>query len=313
MSNLNNFNTCPRCGTPNPLVSKFCFQCGSQLKSPDTPIVCNKCNTINSGRASYCKTCGNKLVGGSITKPCPRCNTSVDANASICNKCGFMFASVGMVKPTDPSVKAGLIAKSEKKAKAVSKASPKARFSGVITTLLALAWLYFMLMPSFMALPMWQSFPFMVVDGVATSGFSLIVLLIKNISTIFTTFSPFDYIVLAVFAIMLIFAVVELIVGIVKIVKGNLAVKPKTFVLILAIIVGLLVAFITIVQFSSQINIGFLQGIFNWFTSMNVSSFGTVIMSYPFYTAPAYLGIVWLLSLCFRMSKKELEVKLIER
>lgn len=49
MNNSNNFNVCEKCGTANPLIAKYCYQCGAHLKTPEDPIVCNNCNTVNSG------------------------------------------------------------------------------------------------------------------------------------------------------------------------------------------------------------------------------------------------------------------------
>lgn len=94
MNNSNNFNVCEKCGTANPLIAKYCYQCGAHLKTPEDPIVCNNCNTVNSGSARYCKHCGNKLFRGSTVKICPRCNHTVNGDAYICERCGFEFVAM---------------------------------------------------------------------------------------------------------------------------------------------------------------------------------------------------------------------------
>jgi ribosomal protein L40E len=91
MNNSNNFNICEKCGTANPIVAKYCYQCGGQLRTPEDPIVCSKCNTVNSGSARFCKFCGTKLFAGNSIKVCPRCNHTVYAEASICDRCNFEF------------------------------------------------------------------------------------------------------------------------------------------------------------------------------------------------------------------------------
>lgn len=96
MQNANSFNICTRCGTPNSLSAKYCYQCGGQLKVPEEPIVCHKCNTINTGLANFCRNCGATLKVGSQTKICPCCNKEVPVEQSQC-KCGYKFATVKVV------------------------------------------------------------------------------------------------------------------------------------------------------------------------------------------------------------------------
>ena len=95
MNNSNNFNVCEKCGTANPLIAKYCYQCGAHLKTPEDPIVCNNCNTVNSGSARYCKHCGNKLFRGSTVKICPRCNHTVNGDA-------YILSLIHISEPTRP-------------------------------------------------------------------------------------------------------------------------------------------------------------------------------------------------------------------
>ncbi len=91
MNNSNNFNICEKCGTANPIVAKYCYQCGGQLRTPEDPIVCNKCNTVNSGSARFCKFCGSQLFKGNSIKICPRCNHTLPSEVSVCDRCNFEF------------------------------------------------------------------------------------------------------------------------------------------------------------------------------------------------------------------------------
>lgn len=91
-------------GTANPLIAKYCYQCGAHLKTPEDPIVCNNCNTVNSGSARYCKHCGNKLFRGSTVKICPRCNHTVNGDAYICERCGFEFVAMRPVVQNIPQL-----------------------------------------------------------------------------------------------------------------------------------------------------------------------------------------------------------------
>ena len=93
MSNVNSFNVCSRCGSANSLSAKYCYQCGSQLKVPEEPIVCPKCHSVNSSMANFCRTCGSTLKVGAKTKICPRCKKEVAVSQQQCS-CGYAFATV---------------------------------------------------------------------------------------------------------------------------------------------------------------------------------------------------------------------------
>ena len=98
MTNSNSFNVCSRCGSANSLSAKYCYQCGSQLKVPEEPVVCPKCHSINSSMANFCRACGSTLKTGAKTKICPRCKKEVSMSQAQC-ACGYSFATVR--KPVD--------------------------------------------------------------------------------------------------------------------------------------------------------------------------------------------------------------------
>ncbi len=93
MTNSNSFNVCSRCGSANSLSAKYCYQCGSQLKVPEEPVVCPKCHSINSSLANFCRTCGSTLKSNAQTKICPRCKKEVSMAQAQCS-CGYAFATV---------------------------------------------------------------------------------------------------------------------------------------------------------------------------------------------------------------------------
>jgi class 3 adenylate cyclase/tetratricopeptide (TPR) repeat protein/ribosomal protein L40E len=47
---------CPKCGTENPNVAKFCNECGGKLE-----LVCNECGTTNPPGSKFCNACGQDL------------------------------------------------------------------------------------------------------------------------------------------------------------------------------------------------------------------------------------------------------------
>ncbi len=100
MNNSNSYNVCTRCGTPNSLSAKYCYQCGGQLKVPEQPVVCEKCNTVNTGMANFCRNCGSTLKIGTVTKNCPRCGKPVAQEMSQCS-CGYSFAVNKPVRAKD--------------------------------------------------------------------------------------------------------------------------------------------------------------------------------------------------------------------
>lgn len=322
MSNLNNFNICPRCNTPNPMVAKYCFQCGTQLKSPDTPIVCAKCNTVNTGRSSFCKTCGNKLVGTSVTKICPRCNNTVNANSTICDKCGYSFLAVGVAYPdsaqgskaAEKMSLAKQAAAQRGKAKG-SVASGKGRAGGFFAFILALAAAYFLIMPPFIAIPNFAQ-AFLTVNEAPMTGWGYIMNIIGNFGAFFTAQTVYDWLIFGVFALTVVTVLVEIIGGLVHLFGGRQAKRGKILLLVVTILTALAMGFVNLVQHGAGIASGMtgaLANVFNWFGSLYHSRLSPLYVSWVFNLCPAYMFLAYIFSLFFKMSKKEEQVLLVER
>lgn len=90
----NSFNICNRCGMSNPLLTKYCFQCGQPLRAAEESINCSKCSTVNVGSAKFCKTCGTLLPRPNETKTCPRCKIVVAKDLQVCVNCSYKFIDV---------------------------------------------------------------------------------------------------------------------------------------------------------------------------------------------------------------------------
>jgi len=52
---------CPGCGKENPLASKFCLACGTELMKQAGTRFCKQCGAFTSSDARYCSSCGAKL------------------------------------------------------------------------------------------------------------------------------------------------------------------------------------------------------------------------------------------------------------
>jgi len=74
---------CPKCGTPNPAISKFCSECGTKLVIATKP--CAKCGEPVQEGAKFCPNCGAQMTG---SKKCPNCGADVPASSKFCPECG---------------------------------------------------------------------------------------------------------------------------------------------------------------------------------------------------------------------------------
>jgi ribosomal protein L40E len=307
------------------MVAKFCFQCGTQLKSPDSPIVCSKCNTVNTGRSSYCKTCGNKLVGTSATKICPRCGNTVHANGNICEKCGYAFSSASAAYPRNGShaAKAASASLTQQaaaqrqrgNAKNTYRGNGKGRAAGFFALILALAAAYFLIMPPFIAL---QGFGlgFLRADGATFTGWNYIKNIINNFSGLFASQTVLDWLIFGVFALTLLTALVEFICGLVQLIKGRQAKKAKGLLLFVAIITLLAAAFVNLALNGDSLaasSSGFFADIFRWFGTFKASRMGSLSVSWIFNLCAAYMFVAFFFSVFFKISKKEQKVLHLER
>jgi membrane protease subunit (stomatin/prohibitin family) len=74
---------CPKCGTPNPITSKFCSECGGKIAAATVP--CPKCGEKVAEGAKFCANCGTTL---GASKKCASCGAQVPASSKFCPECG---------------------------------------------------------------------------------------------------------------------------------------------------------------------------------------------------------------------------------
>jgi len=74
---------CPKCGTPNPVTSKFCSECGGKMAVATVP--CPKCGEKVAEGAKFCANCGTTQEA---SKKCASCGVQVPASSKFCPECG---------------------------------------------------------------------------------------------------------------------------------------------------------------------------------------------------------------------------------
>jgi membrane protease subunit (stomatin/prohibitin family) len=77
---------CPKCGTQNPQVSKFCSSCGAKLGPPT--VACAKCKAEVPLGVKFCSECGAPMAAANGTKKCGSCGKEVPAASKFCPDCG---------------------------------------------------------------------------------------------------------------------------------------------------------------------------------------------------------------------------------
>jgi hypothetical protein len=75
-------NTCSSCGLANPVGSRFCNQCGSQLGCPS-------CGWNNATGSKFCNGCGAQLL-------CLSCAAQLSTGRKFCVKCGEPVRNPGL-------------------------------------------------------------------------------------------------------------------------------------------------------------------------------------------------------------------------
>ncbi len=62
-ANTQGIAKCPKCGAENKANSKFCRECGSKIRSPQSiTIKCPKCGNENEVSSKFCNECGASLT-----------------------------------------------------------------------------------------------------------------------------------------------------------------------------------------------------------------------------------------------------------
>ncbi|MEG2014350.1 MAG: zinc ribbon domain-containing protein, partial [Clostridia bacterium] len=276
MSKTNNFNVCPRCGTANALSAKFCFQCGSELRVPDEPIVCPKCNTVNTSMANFCKTCGANLRTNAQTRVCPRCGNVVDIGEAFCDKCNYAFNNVsGAVAPRTVGTSTSHGASGHMQmVKGGEKIKDKgARGIAIVSLLLLLVMAYALVLPYGKAIV--PSFVTVTVAPTAYTALEYAMSLVTRftdggISAINVT----DYILGGMIALTVLCMVAHLISAIVRLFTAKRAKSANWFYFVMFCITGLA----TLTLFLSQLAVAtpwgeagnFLRTLSDFFASLNV-------------------------------------------
>lgn len=221
------FNVCSRCGSANPLSAKYCYQCGFELKAPETPVVCAKCHAVNPGSANFCKRCGSQLSSAHAKIICPKCSTANSLTSAHCVNCGYDFSAHALpsslqigAAAQDNSHKSKSQLKKEEKARARAEKEQKkngtapviqaqyvkpyaqqpevtqvassgktvARVKSVIMFVIALVALYFVLLPPQVSLGM--SFPLVTAGGFALGGWDAMIAALTPLSADIAKLSP---------------------------------------------------------------------------------------------------------------------------
>lgn len=76
---------CPKCHHPNAVGSRFCAECGTDMKPPAATVgpACGKCGTPSLIGSKFCHGCGNAL-----SRSCVKCSTTLLDGARFCSNCG---------------------------------------------------------------------------------------------------------------------------------------------------------------------------------------------------------------------------------
>lgn len=80
---------CSSCGCENADDSKFCTNCGTDLKGQPSTKECPNCGRECDSASKFCTSCGATLdTNECIGKMCPFCGTENSAESKFCVKCG---------------------------------------------------------------------------------------------------------------------------------------------------------------------------------------------------------------------------------
>ena len=80
--NGDNTVKCPICGASNPVVRRFCGECGNRLA---TGVICPHCGTENQPGMRFCGECGQQLI---VPSKCSACGFENPPGSRFCGNCG---------------------------------------------------------------------------------------------------------------------------------------------------------------------------------------------------------------------------------
>jgi membrane protease subunit (stomatin/prohibitin family) len=76
---------CAKCGTANPVGTKFCSNCGAPQQAPQAATVeCPNCHGQVVAGSKFCNNCGQSMA----PQPCKNCQTPVPPGSKFCANCG---------------------------------------------------------------------------------------------------------------------------------------------------------------------------------------------------------------------------------
>ncbi len=298
MNNSNSFNICPRCGTANGLNAKYCYQCGSQLKVPEEPVVCPKCHTVNSSMANFCRTCGGTLKVGAQTKICPKCGREVNIEENVCS-CGYSFATV---RTAAPAAQTGASEHNGKKKRAEKEVVPLQRKGGRLVAVFSL--IFLLLFAYAVIAPQNLKPEFMRGIGVAQSGadksFGYDIVSSAVTKLMAGGIAEFDVAVWIITVLTSLFAicvVVHLVACIVRFCTGKKDKRANILYLVLAIVSSIAVALTVSGMYFPDNNI------------LKVFASAQIAPDYMLYVVPGYFWFFYIFSL-FAKARKLKELKL---
>ncbi|HPG92410.1 MAG TPA: zinc ribbon domain-containing protein [Clostridia bacterium] len=307
----NNFNICPRCGTANSAVAKYCFQCGAVLKSTEQPVVCGKCNTVNSSSSTYCKSCGAALFEGNHSKICPRCKSVAASSATICSKCGYSFSGASTVEPVaNPS---GTVLKPPKKIKPVAVGSTKARVGGIIGMIFALTLIYFVMNPTFLYFSYVDFGIYALINeggltGTVMNGYDIIINAITSMRTsgiwsFLGSLTANQWIIYIVFVVTMITAFVQFFIGLARLINGRMAKKVNGFAIFMLVMTILTIIYLILCQNAENIaavSTGVIKTVFTSWATIS-----TTYLRLFYYIMSGYYLVLIVMSAVFRRPKQQ--------
>ena len=77
---------CQKCGTLNPVGTKFCANCGAQQGAPQAAatVECPSCHAQVQPGNKFCSSCGQSMQ----PQPCKNCQAPVQSGSKFCAACG---------------------------------------------------------------------------------------------------------------------------------------------------------------------------------------------------------------------------------
>lgn len=305
MFSSNSFNVCPHCGKANSLNARYCSSCGKQLTVPEEVIVCPKCHKTNSPLASFCGGCGTQLRTGQQTKICPRCHKDVDVNESLCS-CGYSFSGVKYATPTKKEKKVPVKREKAVKNEKAPSIHKGGRAVAVVGLIFLLVFAYLVIVPQSVVRPELitdMDKGLLVVGDKPLYVYDLVMLTVGafteggGFESITSQIGIGGFVVTVLGVLFALTVVLHLLVVIIRLITGTRGKHASKFMLIMAVVNTVLVAFSVLFKMliseNSEGFVATLRGIF----------VPACDSGYVLYVLPAYYWFFTLFS-AFTKAKK---------